>query len=124
MGQEEVERREAYKNLQVAAKALVDAEAGDAKLAIALGQGLRDLAVSLKTPVPVTVNNIVPEVKQAPPVIQFSPLIEVAAQPAPEVHITNVIPEAIEETEVLRDKQGRMIGTRKKRIAVAHDQPA
>jgi len=116
MGQEEAARREAYKALQVAASALVEAETKDVDLAILFAEGLKQLAKSLATPAPVTVLNMVPEQKAAPITVQ-----NVIEQPAIQVQLplTIEMPPWDEESQVVRDEQGRMTGTRTRRTPVS-----
>jgi len=116
MGQEEAGRREAYKALQVAASALVEAETKDVDLATAVSEGLKELAKSLATPAPITVLNMVPEQKAAP--ITFAPVIQ---QPAIQVQLplTIEMPAWDEESRVVRDDAGRMTGTRTRRTPVS-----
>ena len=116
MGQEEAGRREAYKALQVAASALVEAETKDVDLAILFAEGLKQLAKSLATPAPVTVLNMVPEQKAAPITVQ-----NVIEQPAIQVQLplTIEMPPWDEESQVVRDEQGRMTGTRTRRTPVS-----
>jgi hypothetical protein len=115
LGQEEAARREAYRALQVAASALVEAETKDVDLAILFAEGLKQLAKSLATPAQVTVKNIIPEQKAVP--ITFAPVIE---QPAIQVQLplTIEMPPWDEQSEVIRDGAGRMTGTRTRRTPV------